>query len=83
RLDNVEELALKQFLNHMDSIGFGIRKEMVRNAANLILAQNYTTLYNNDELPPQVGIHWPQRYLDKSLYKRTKAKPIETAWKKV
>ncbi|XTI91315.1 hypothetical protein V2W45_1471114 [Cenococcum geophilum] len=30
RLDNVEELALKQFLNHMDSIGFGIRKEMVQ-----------------------------------------------------
>jgi len=55
---------------------------MVRNAANSILAQNHTTLHNNDELPPQVGIHWLQRYLDKSLYKRTKAKPMETARKK-
>ena len=38
RLDNAEELALKQFLDHMDSIRFGIRKEMVRDTANLILA---------------------------------------------
>ncbi|XTI82424.1 hypothetical protein V2W45_1463943 [Cenococcum geophilum] len=29
RLDNVEELALKQFLNHIDSIRFGIRKEII------------------------------------------------------
>ena len=58
RLDNVEELTLKQFLNYVDSIGFRIQKEIVRNTANLILAQNHTTLYNNDELPPQVRIHW-------------------------
>ncbi|XTI91963.1 hypothetical protein V2W45_760738 [Cenococcum geophilum] len=38
RLDNAEELALKQFLNYVDSIRFGIQKEIVRNAANLILA---------------------------------------------
>ena len=63
----------------MDSIRFGIWKEIVRNTANLILAQNYTVLYNNNELPLQVRIYWPQRYLDKSLYKRTKAKPMETA----
>ncbi|OCK97941.1 uncharacterized protein K441DRAFT_454632, partial [Cenococcum geophilum 1.58] len=37
RLDNAEELALKQFLNYVDSIRFGIQKEIVRNAANLIL----------------------------------------------
>jgi len=45
RLDNAKELALKQFLNHIDSIRFGIQKEMVRDAANLILAQNHTVLY--------------------------------------
>ena len=58
RLDDAEELILKQFLDHVDSIRFGIQKEMVCNTANSILAQNHTILYNNDELPPQVGIHW-------------------------
>ena len=50
-LGNAEELVLKQFLNHIDSIGFRIQKEIVRNTANSILAQNYTILYNNNKLP--------------------------------
>jgi hypothetical protein len=80
RLDTAQEAALKQFLDHIDSIGFGIRKSMVRDAANAILAQNYTPLY--DEEPPTVGLHWPARYLKQSIYNCTKAKPIETARKK-
>ena len=53
---------------------------MVRDAANAILAQNYTPLY--DEEPPTVGLHWPARYLKQSIYNYTKAKPIKTARKK-
>ncbi|OCK95583.1 uncharacterized protein K441DRAFT_555906, partial [Cenococcum geophilum 1.58] len=49
------EVALKQFLDHIDSIGFSIRKSIVRGVANAILAQNYTPLY--DEELPTVGLH--------------------------
>jgi hypothetical protein len=37
-LDDAQELALKLFLDHIDRIGFGICSEMVRDAANSILA---------------------------------------------
>ncbi|KAF2808089.1 uncharacterized protein BDZ99DRAFT_72805 [Mytilinidion resinicola] len=82
RLDKAQALALKQFLDHIDSIRFRIRREMVRDAANSILARNHTVLYNNNEAPPRVGIHWPIRYLENTSYNKTKAKPIETSRKR-
>ena len=73
---------MKLFLDHIDRIGFGIRSKIVRDAANSILAQNYTSLYNNNKEPPRVRIYWPKQYLEKSPYIKIKAKPIETARKK-
>lgn len=82
RLDETQEKALKRFLDHIDSIGFGIKREMVRDAANSILAQDHIQLYGDDDLPPRVGTHWPTRYLGRSEFSSTKAKPIETARKR-
>jgi archaellum biogenesis ATPase FlaH len=55
KLNTAQEAALKQFLDHIDSIGFSIRKSIVWGAANAILAQNYTPLY--DKEPPTIGLH--------------------------
>ena len=57
KLNTVQEAALKQFLDHINSIGFGIRKSIVQGAADAILAQNYTPFY--DEEPPTIGLYWP------------------------
>ena len=61
KLNTAQEAALKQFLDHINSIGFGIRKSIVWGAADAILAQNYTSLY--DEEPPTIGLYWPAQYL--------------------
>src|SRR3954465_14577199 len=41
RLSPYQDLALLQFLDHIDSIGFGIRHELIRSTANAILANGH------------------------------------------
>ncbi|KAF2000895.1 hypothetical protein P154DRAFT_522169, partial [Amniculicola lignicola CBS 123094] len=51
RLKPHQQVALKEFLDQVNNVGFGIRIELVHTTANAILAEAHT----GDGSIPQVG----------------------------
>ena len=61
KLSDDQELAVCQYLHHLDTIGTSPRLQMVTSCANAILAYGHT-----DQGPtPLVGDHWAPRCLDR------------------
>ncbi|KAF2812589.1 uncharacterized protein BDZ99DRAFT_359032, partial [Mytilinidion resinicola] len=72
-LDEAQELALEQFLDHIERISFGIRHRQVVSAANAISSEAYE--YDD---PPVVGINWDRRWLKKhAKYNKIVQKPMD------
>ncbi|KAF2194234.1 hypothetical protein K469DRAFT_493185, partial [Zopfia rhizophila CBS 207.26] len=58
-LTDDQELALEQFLDTINDIGFGIHKDLVAQYCNKILE----AAHEGSGKPPQCGKNWSQRWL--------------------
>jgi Tc5 transposase DNA-binding domain len=74
KLSETQEGALIRYIRTLDEIGLSVRLDQISNIANAILKEDCL----EDDSPPTVGQHWPQRFLE--LYPglhKVKQKPLE------
>ena len=64
RLSNEEEHTLCRYLDRLDRMGLPAQRELLRGAADSILAHSYTPDPESpNNCPPQVGDKWVSRFL--------------------
>ena len=59
KLSSGEEAAVCEYIDRLDQLGLCAQPPMVRNCANVILAESHT----GEDPPPTIGVHWTQRFL--------------------
>ncbi|KAF5132924.1 hypothetical protein E5D57_003546 [Metarhizium anisopliae] len=66
KLSEPEEVALCRYIDRLDKMNLSIRKEFIRDAANLILRGQASPVSHRD--PPTVGQHWVDRFIKRHKY---------------
>ncbi|KID81679.1 transposase [Metarhizium guizhouense ARSEF 977] len=66
KLSEPEEVALCRYIGRLDKMNLSIRKELIRDAANLILREQSSLAPHRD--PPTVGQHWVDRFIKRHKY---------------
>jgi hypothetical protein len=66
KLSEPEEVALCRYIDRLDKMNLSIRKEFIRDAANLILRERSSRASPAD--PPTVGQHWVDRFIKRHEY---------------
>ncbi|OWT42563.1 DDE superfamily endonuclease domain-containing protein [Pochonia chlamydosporia 170] len=75
-LTRPEELAVCRYIDRLDNVGLAVRKEFVRDAANLILRERSSKAKAGN--PPAVGQHWVSRFLTRYGYDSKKQKTLDS-----
>ena len=77
RFSSSEETALCRYLDRLDRLGLPAQRELLRGAADHILAKTWTPDPDNpNEQSPQVGNHWVARFLKRHPEYRIKRQKI-------
>ena len=80
KLSPDQEMAVCEYIDRLDIIGFSAREFMITDCANNILARAHTPVEGFS--PPTVGIHWTPRFLERTAkYGFVKQQPQELARK--
>ncbi|KFG81468.1 transposase [Metarhizium anisopliae] len=66
KLSEPVEVALCRYIDRLDKMNLSIRKEFIRDAANLILRGQSSPTSHRD--PPTVGQHWVDRFIKRHKY---------------
>ncbi|KDN61366.1 putative transposase [Colletotrichum sublineola] len=77
KLTDEQEYAICSYIDRLDRMSLRVRKELVRDAANLLLRE--TAPPHDSGPPPTVGINWVHRFLHRHGYSSINDKVLDAA----